>query len=206
MKKILLPLIMTVAIAGLAVLSTSLKSTGGLKIGDVAPDFELMNVDGKKVSLSDYNDKEGVIVVFTCNHCPFAKMWEDRIMDLDVKYAESGWSVVAINPNDPSVVPSDSYEKMKERASEKGYTFPYLFDEGQKVYPTYGATKTPHVYLLKRHGDRFKVEYIGAIDDNHKSAKSVKTKYVEDAIKALKNGKKPKITEAKAIGCSIKKK
>lgn len=206
MKKILLPLSMTVVIAGLALLSTSLKSGGGLKIGDVAPDFKLMNVDGKKVSLSDYDDKEGVIVVFTCNHCPFAMYWEDRIMGLDKKYADQGWPVVAINPNDPTVVPDDSYEKMKERASEKGYTFPYLFDKGQKVYPAYGATKTPHVYLLKRYGESFKVEYIGAIDDNYKSAASVKKKYVEDAIEALKNGEKPKLTEAKAIGCSIKKK
>ncbi|MCB0736116.1 MAG: thioredoxin family protein [Bacteroidetes bacterium] len=193
------------SIATIAVLMAfAFKGDKTLSVGDVAPDFTLKNVDGKKVSLSDYNDKKGVILVFTCNHCPFAIKWEDRIIELDKNYAKKDWPVVAINPNDPEVVPNDGPEEMKKRAKEKGFTFPYLFDEGQKIFPKYGATKTPHVFLLKRYKKEFKVEYIGAIDDNYQDASKVTTKYVENAIEDLEAGKKPRLTEAKAIGCSIK--
>lgn len=173
------------------------------KIGDRATDFKLKSVDGKMYGMSDYKDAKGFIVVFTCNHCPFAVKYEDRINALAKKYKSKGYILLAINPNDPAAEPADSYELMKVRAKEKGFAFPYLFDEGQKIYPQYGATKTPHVFLLDK--NRI-VKYIGAIDDNVDSANNVKEKYLENAIAALESGKTPSPETTKAIGCSIKAK
>lgn len=173
------------------------------KIGDKATDFKLKSVDGKMYSMSDFKSAKGFIIVFTCNHCPFAKKYEDRINDLAKKYKPQGYILLAINPNDPALAPDDSFELMKVRAKEKGFVFPYLFDEGQKIYPQYGATKTPHTFLLDKNGI---VKYIGAIDDNVDSASAVKEKYVENAIAALESGKTPSPETTKAIGCSIKAK
>lgn len=177
---------------------------GGYGIGDKVKDFKLKNVDETWVSLSDYDDSKGAIVIFTCNHCPYAKAYEDRIMKLDKMYADIGFPVIAINPNDPSVYEEDSFENMQKRSKEKGYTFPYLFDEEQIVYPEFGATRTPHIYVLSNGSKGWRVEYIGAIDNNYQDESAVDEKYVEDAITALMNGKKPDVTETKAIGCSIK--
>ncbi len=176
----------------------------GYNIGDKATDFSLKNVDGKMVSLANFNDAKGFVVIFSCNHCPFVVAYEDRMIALHNKYAPKGFPVVAINPNDPEVQPQDSFEKMIERANEKNFPFVYLFDEGQKVYPKYGATRTPHVYLLSKKGNDLIVEYIGAIDDNSRDESAVTEKYLENAIDALLAGKKPPITETKAIGCTIK--
>lgn len=184
--------------------STEKKVTKGYGIGDMATDFSLQNVDDNMVSLADYADAKGFIIVFTCNHCPYSVANEDRIIALDKKYKELGYPVIAINPNDSKDYPSDNFENMKKRAKEKGFTFPYLFDKGQKVYPKYGATKTPHVYILNKTDEGNEVAYIGAIDDNARNEKEVKTKYVEDAVDALIKGEKPPVTETKAIGCSIK--
>ncbi|HUN17288.1 MAG TPA: thioredoxin family protein [Saprospiraceae bacterium] len=175
----------------------------GLNPGDKASDFSLVNVNGKKVSLSDYKDAKGFIIVFTCNHCPYAKMYEQRIIDLHNKYAGQGYPIIAINPNDPNEVPEDGMKQMKKLAKKKKYPFPYLLDEGQKVYPAYGATKTPHVYVLDKHKT---VHYIGAIDDNAKDATKVNQKYLELAIEEMKAGKDVTVKTTKAIGCSIKTK
>ena len=175
----------------------------GLNIGDVAPDFKLMNVDDSMVSLSDYEDAKGYIVTFTCNHCPYAVMYEDRLIELHNTYAAKGYPVVAINPNDPDVKPGDSFEAMKVRSKDKGFPFAYLMDEGQQVYPQYGATKTPHVFLLD--ADK-KVRYIGAIDDDARDASAVTEKFLENAISALEKGEDPTPATTKAIGCSIKTK
>ena len=177
---------------------------GGYEVGSMATDFNLKNVDGKMISLKDYDKARGFIVIFTCNHCPFAKAYEDRIIALNAKYAKAGYPVIAINPNNPAKQPQDSYELMKVRAKEKGFTFPYLFDEGQKIYPQYGATKTPHVYILKKTAKGNEVMYIGAIDDNYEDEKAVKQKYVENAVDALLGGKEVSVKETRAIGCSIK--
>lgn len=176
----------------------------GLNTGDKAPDFKLKNVDGKYVSLSDYSDAKGVIVVFTCNTCPYAKAYQDRINDLNKEYTEKGVPVIAINPNDPDVSPGDSFDKMVNRAKEKNYSYPYLLDEKQEVYPAYGATKTPHVYLLKKKGDDYIVTYIGAIDDNYKDASQVDKTYLADAVNNMLAGKNPDPANTKAIGCGIK--
>jgi peroxiredoxin len=176
----------------------------GYKVGDIATDFSLENIDGKMVSLSDYKDAKGFIVIFTCNTCPYAVAYEDRIIALDKKYASKGYPVIAIMPNDPEVQPGDSMEAMKTRAKAKGFTFPYLMDEGQNIYPQYGATKTPHVYLLQKTNKGNEVKYIGAIDDNYKDANAVTERYVENAVDALLNGKEIETTETRAIGCTIK--
>lgn len=176
----------------------------GYKAGDTATDFKLKNVDGKMVSLADYKQAKGFIVVFTCNHCPFSKAYEQRIMDLDKKYAPLGYPVIAINPNDPVVEPEDSYENMVTLAKEKGYSFPYLFDESQQTAKMYGAKRTPHIYLLSKNAAKLTVEYVGAIDDNFDDASAVKEKYLENALTALQSGKKPAVTSTKAIGCGIK--
>jgi peroxiredoxin len=173
----------------------------GYKIGDQAADFSLKNVDGSMVSLASMKGVNGYIVIFTCNTCPYAQMYEDRIIALHNKYASQGYPVVAINPNDPEVKAGDDFASMQARAKEKKFPFKYLFDEGQKVYPQYGATRTPHVYLLD--ANRY-VRYIGAIDDNAQDASAVTVKYVENAIAALKAGNNPDPAETKAIGCTIK--
>jgi thiol-disulfide isomerase/thioredoxin len=151
--------------------------------------------------MSSFPKAKGYIIVFTCNHCPYAVMYEDRLNDLAKKYTSKGYQVIAINPNDPAVKPDDSYDKMIVRAKEKSFSFPYLFDEGQKVYPLFGATKTPHVFLLNQ--DKI-VKYIGAIDNNAEDANAVTEFYLENAISALENGKDPNPATTKAIGCSIK--
>lgn len=189
----------------LLVISAFTINTGdGYKVGDVASDFSLKNVDGKMVSMADYKEAKGFIVIFTCNSCPYSVANEDRIIALDKKYKAKGYPVIAINPNDPAVQPRDSFDRMKVRAQEKGFTFPYLFDEGQEVYPAYGATRTPHVYLLNKEKGKLVVAYIGAIDDSSRDESAVTKKYVENAVDALLKGKKPKVTDTKAIGCSIK--
>lgn len=174
----------------------------GLKVGDTAPDFKLKNVDGKMVSLKDYKDAKGYIVIFTCNTCPVAKAYENRIIELHNKTAPKGYPVVAIQPNDPNVTPGDSFEKMQARAKEESYPFAYLFDDGQQVYPQYGATRTPEVYLLDKN---LKLRYTGAIDDNQ-NASAVKVNYVEEAIKSIEAGDEPNPSLVKAVGCGIKAK
>ncbi len=190
------------AIAGLALLvAASFPANTGLKVGDKAPDFSLKNVDGKMVSLADYKDVKGYIVTFTCNTCPYAVMYEDRIIALHNKYAPLGYPVVAIQPNDPEAQPGDAFDKMQTRAKEKGFPFAYLFDEGQKIYPQYGASRTPEIYLLDKN---LTVRYTGAIDDNAQDASAVTVRYVEDAIAALEKGKNPEPSFVKAVGCTIK--
>lgn len=197
-------LVLAVIVISLITAFTVNSDKEGYKVGDVATDFRLENVDGRMVSLSDYDEAKGFIVIFTCNHCPYSVANEDRIIALDRMYKPKGYPVIAINPNDPAAQPEDSFEKMRVRAKEKGFTFPYLFDEGQKIYPQYGATKTPHVFVLEKNGNKNIVQYIGAIDDSSRDEKAVKEKYVEDAVNALLEGKKPEVTYTRAIGCSIK--
>jgi peroxiredoxin len=193
--------------AALLFLAVNLIAGEGYKVGDKATDFKLKNVDGKLVSLSDFPDAKGFVVVFTCNNCPYAKAYQDRLISLDKKYKAKGYPVVAINPNDPSVEPGDSYDAMVKRAKEKGYTFPYLYDDKHQVYKSYGATNTPHIYILqKSKGDALIVKYIGSIDDNYQDASSVQKPYIENAIEALLNNKEPDPSFTKAIGCSIKAK
>jgi peroxiredoxin len=192
-----------IAMAAALALWTAASLPGGLKVGDTAPDFRLKNVDGSMVSLKDFKKAKGFIVTFTCNTCPYAVMYEDRIIELHKKMEPKGFPVIAIQPNDPDIQPGDSFAKMQERAREKKFPFAYLLDEGQKVYPLYGATRTPHFYILDKN---LKVQYIGALDDNPQDASAVTKRYVEDAVNAIEKGKTPEVTSTKAIGCGIKAK
>lgn len=180
------------------------KPLSELSVGDEAPSFELPNIDGKMISMADFPDAKGFIVVFTCNTCPYAKAYESRIVALDKKYADKGFPVIAINPNDLEKQPGDSMDEMKKRAEDKGFTFPYLRDDSQEIARAYGATKTPHTFVVNRAGTRHVVEFIGAIDDSANDPADVSETYVEDAVDALLKGQKPAKTEARAIGCTIK--
>lgn len=173
----------------------------GYEVGDLATDFSLKNVNGEMVSLSDYKDAKGYIVVFTCNTCPYSVAYEDRIIALQAKYAKQDFPLIAINPNDDKKSPKDSFADMKVRAKEKLFNFPYVYDETQEITKAYGATNTPHVYVLD--ADRT-VRYIGAIDNNTKSAEAADKKYVEDAVDALLAGDEVPVKKTKAIGCTIK--
>ncbi len=176
----------------------------GYKVGDKAMDFNLKNVNGEMVSMASYEDAKGFILVFTCNTCPFSKMYEDRILELDKEYSAKGYPVIAVNSNDIKTKPGDSYEEMVKLAQEKSYSFPYLHDESQEVAKTYGATNTPHVYVLNKTKEGLKVAYIGAIDNNAKDASAADKKYVEEAVGALLDGKSVPTEHTKAIGCTIK--
>ncbi|MDX2303118.1 MAG: thioredoxin family protein [Microscillaceae bacterium] len=190
---------------GITVLMNAEFKTNGYKVGDKIADFSLKNtVDDKMVSLAGYKKAKGFIVVFTCNHCPFAQMWESRIMQLDKDFAAKGYPVIAISSNDPTDHPDDAPGKMTKRAQEKGYTFPYLYDETQTVAKAFGATKTPHVYVISKKGTDMIVEFIGAVDDNARDEKSVSKTYTADAVNALLSGKEIKVKEVPAVGCSIK--
>ncbi len=183
---------------------SSFKPNPGYEVGDKAKEFKLKNVDGKMVSLSDFNEAKGFIVIFTCNHCPFSVAYEDRIISLHKKYEPKGFPVIAINPNDKSIEPEDSFEGMVKRAKEKNFPFPYLYDESQYYAKEYGAARTPHVFVLKKDAKDLKVEYIGAIDNNTQDESSVTKKYVEDAVDEILAGKKVTTNFTKAIGCTIK--
>ncbi|MBX2899175.1 MAG: thioredoxin family protein [Cyclobacteriaceae bacterium] len=194
MKKLVVVMLALIAVAASPVRE-------GFEVGDTATDFKLKNVDGKTVSLADFKEAKGYIVIFDCNTCPYSKLYNQRIIDLNTKYEAKGVPVVTINANDPAASSGDSFEEMVRVAKQKGYKFPYLVDETQEVAKAYGATNTPHVFVLSKD---LKVTYIGAIDDNSRKADAVSKRYVEDAVDALLQGKAAPTTKTKAIGCGIK--
>lgn len=201
MKKVLGFTVAILAAVALWVAATNVKELPGLKVGDKAPEIALKNVDGKTVSFKDYKDAKGFIVTFTCNVCPVAQAYEERIIELHNKFASKGYPVIAVMANDPQVSTGDSFDKMQARAKDKKYPFAYLFDEGQKFTLQYGATRTPEIYLVDKN---LTVRYTGAIDDNAYDASGAKTKYVENAIAALEKGQDPNPSFTKAVGCGVK--
>ncbi len=174
------------------------------RIGDEVSNFNLKNVDGTMISLSSYAASKGVIVIFTSNHCPFAKAYEDRIIALNNKYSSQGFPVITINPSDPSTHQDDSFEKMKERAASKGYSYPYLVDDAQRTSRAFGAQRTPEAYILVKSGSKFIVQYIGMIDDNPQDPAGATKFYVDEAVTNLLSGKPVVTTMTKPIGCVIK--
>lgn len=180
------------------------QTSSGYQIGDAAANFQLKNADGGTVSLTDFSGSKGVIVIFTSNHCPFAKAYEDRIIALNEKYASQGFPVIAINPSDPGTHQDDTAEKMKERAVAKSYRFPYLVDSQQQTAKAFGAIRMPQVYILQKNGSKFTVKYIGMIDDNPQDPAGVTKFYVDEAVANLL-GQKPVVTTVtKPVGCAIK--
>lgn len=193
-----------IAVFGLILSFAGSPIKGGYEVGDKVEDFKLKGVDGKMASMADYKDAKGFILIFDCNTCPYSKAYLKRIKALNEKYANKGYPVVAVNSNDPDKSPGDTFEEMVSYARENGYEHAYLYDADQTVAKRFGATNTPHVYVLKKDDDALVVNYIGAIDNNTRDAAEADKKYVEDAVDALLNGKKPAVTKTKAIGCTIK--
>ena len=173
----------------------------GYAIGDTVEDFKLQNIDESWIELSEFMGEGGAVVVFTCNTCPYAQLYEDRLIKLNNDFSGQGFPVLAINPNDPKMKPGDSFEAMKKRSADKGFTFPYVFDAEQTVFPKFGATRTPHAFVIDRD---MKLRYIGGIDDNPQNAAEVEVNYIESAIAAIKAGNDPDPLTTKAIGCGIK--
>ncbi len=172
-----------------------------LRIGDKAIDFTLPCTDGHEHSLSDWQDRPVLVVIFSCNHCPYAQAWEQRIIDLQAQFKSQGVKFAVINANDPVKYPADSFDEMKKRAREKGYNFPYLWDESQEVARAYGATRTPEVFVFD--ADR-RLRYHGAVDDNFEDPSAVQQHYLRDAIAALLAGEEPPVAETPPVGCTIK--
>ncbi|MBI3412974.1 MAG: thioredoxin family protein [Candidatus Aenigmarchaeota archaeon] len=172
-----------------------------LKIGDSIAEFGLKGVDDKIHSTSEFADKKILVVIFTCNHCPYAKAYQGRIMAVQKDYAAKGVQVVAINSNEDSKYTEDSFENMKIRAKEKRFDFPYLRDESQDVARVYGAKVTPHVFVFDASR---KLRYVGAIDDNWENANAAKRKYLRESLDAILSNKEIATTETTPVGCSVK--
>jgi peroxiredoxin len=172
-----------------------------LNIDDKWIDFSLPGVDDKTHSLSDYGDKEAIAIVFSCNHCPYVRAWEDRMVQIQRDYMEKGVQLIAINSNDTKKYPEDSFDHMKKRAKDKDFNFPYLRDESQEIASKYGAEHTPEVFLFDRSGI---LRYHGAIDDNYDNPKAVKKHYLRDALEAVLSGKTPPVRRTPPVGCTIK--
>ncbi|MCX8103235.1 MAG: thioredoxin family protein [Candidatus Bipolaricaulota bacterium] len=172
-----------------------------LKYGDPAPDFQLKGVDGKLYKLCDYKNKKAVAVIFSCNHCPYVKAYEDRMIALAREYEPKGVQFLVINSNDPTKYPEDSFDNMIKRAKEKGYPFPYLHDETQQVAKAYSAQRTPEVFLFDA---AMKLRYHGTIDDHYEDPSKVTKRYFKDALDAVLAGKDPGLKDTQPVGCTIK--
>lgn len=172
-----------------------------LRIGDQAPGFQLPGVDGRTYSLEEFADKPLLVVIFSCNHCPYVQAYEDRIIGMQRDYQDGGVQFVAINSNDDVNYPEDSFERMVERAKAKGYNFPYLRDATQEIAKAYAATHTPQLFVFDK--DR-RLRYTGKIDDNWQNPKAVKRQYLREALDALLAGNVPAEAQTHAIGCTIK--
>lgn len=195
-------LLATIASA-LVVAATAAPAGGALPLGAAIPmaDAKMKNVDGKELSLADVRGPAGTLVVFTCNHCPFAKAWESRIVALGNAYASKGIGVIAVNANDPKVAAEDSFEVMQQRAKEKGMRFPYVVDATSNLARAFGATRTPEAFVFDKDG---KLVYHGAVDDNGQDEAKVENPYLKNALDAVAAGGEVAVKETKSIGCSIK--
>ena len=176
-------------------------ATNTLKIGSPAPDFNLMGIDGKKYSLASFKDKKSLIVIFSCNHCPYVQAYEDRMKQIQKDYQSKGVEVIAINSNEDKGYPEDSFENMKKRATELNFNFLYLRDEDQSVARAYDATHTPEIFLFN--GNR-KLAFHGKIDDNWQEPNKVQNNYLRNALDELLAGKEISVPETFTIGCTIK--
>jgi len=176
-------------------------ATNNLKIGSPAPDFNLSGVDGKKYALNSFADKKALIVIFSCNHCPYVQAYEDRIKQIQSDYAGKGVSVVAINSNEDKGYPEDSFENMKKRSAEQKFNFPYLRDDDQSVAHSYDATHTPEIFLFDTER---KLAFHGKIDDNWQEPNKVQNHYLRNALDELLAGKEISVPETFTIGCTIK--
>lgn len=183
--------------------AASPEAGAGLALGAAVPaaTTKMKNVDGKMLSIADVKGKAGTLVIFTCNHCPFARAWEERIVELGNGYAKKGLGVILVNANDPTKHEDDGYVQMQERARSRGMQVPYVVDETSAVARAFGASVTPEAFLFDKNG---KLVYHGAIDDNHRDPGKVQKRYLKDALDAVTAGKTPAVQESKSMGCGIK--
>ena len=190
-------------VLALGVMAASAAQANALSLGDIAPmsTVKMKSVDGREQSIADVRGVKGTLVMFSCNHCPYVKAWENRIAAIGNGAPAQGIGVIVINSNDPSEYADDDFPEMQKRAKEKGFRFPYVVDATSDVARAFGATRTPEVYLFD---DAGKLVYKGAIDDNAQDADKVKSRYLADAIDALSSGREIAEKESRAIGCSIK--
>ncbi|MFQ5796141.1 MAG: thioredoxin family protein [Candidatus Bipolaricaulia bacterium] len=172
-----------------------------MQLGEIALDFNLPGVDGQNYSLQDFSGKQAVAVIFSCNHCPYVKAYEDRLIAVQREYADRDVALVAINANDDSQYPDDSFDNMVTRANQKGFPFPYLRDESQQVAQAYGAQRTPEIFLFD---SDLRLRYHGRPDDNWEDPDRVEQPYFRDAIEALLNGEEVPVPKTEPIGCTIK--
>jgi peroxiredoxin len=172
-----------------------------LTIGDRATPFTLPGVDGKTHVLQDYLGDRVVALIFSCNHCPYVRAWEDRMVAIQGAYADRGFQLLAINSNDDAKYPEDSFDKMAERAGEKRFNFPYLRDGTQEVARAYGAQRTPEVFLFDREGV---LRYHGAIDDNYEDPAAVRRHYLREALDAVLEDRDPPVSDTAPVGCTVK--
>jgi peroxiredoxin len=194
---------MKVRLLVFVVVLVAMPSMAAVSLGDNMPagDIMMKNVDSKQLNLSQVAGEQGTLVVFSCNHCPWAKAWEERIVDIGNSYQKKNVGVIIINSNDPKEYPTDSFEHMQARAKEKGYDIPYVVDAGSIVTKAFGASRTPEVFLFDAQNT---LVYTGAVDDNSEDASAVTKTYLKDALDALLAGKPITTSETKSIGCSIK--
>jgi len=171
-----------------------------MEIGNKAPDFRLKGVDDKEYTLDSFKDKKILVVIFTCNHCPYVKAYEDRLISIQNDYSDNV-QLIAINSNDSIAYPDDSFEKMKERAKEKNFNFPYLRDETQEIAKDYDAERTPHIFVFDENRE---LKYTGRIDDNWQEPEKVKKQELREALNSLINGEEVKEPMTRAILSIIK--
>jgi peroxiredoxin len=178
-------------------------AAAGLQLGAQIPqrDVKMRNVDGREVSIADVGGAKGTLVIFTCNHCPWAKAWETRIATLGNTYAQRGVGVIAVNANDPVAYADDGFDAMVQRAKDRDFQFPYVVDAGSRVARAFGAERTPEAFLFDAGGE---LVYHGTIDDNADDAGAVKRHFLRDALDAVAAGQPVPLKETKALGCGIK--
>ena len=183
--------------------ANSVADSSTIKQNAIVQPFLLKCVSGEFVGMSTYPEAKGMIVVFTCNHCPFAKLYPERMNELYRKYEAKGIPLLAISSTDTVLFDEDGFVEMQKVAQQQGFVFPYLFDAEQTVVQDFGAQKTPHAFVLSRSEEGWKIVYSGSIDDNGADPSAVKHKYVEDAVRAVLKHKKVKVAHTSSIGCFI---
>jgi peroxiredoxin len=174
------------------------------QVGSIIKDFSLPGVNGKTFTMSEHKAAKGFIIVFTSSSCPFSKLYEQRLNELNTKYKERGYILIAINPNDPEKNPEDSFDNMKLKSKEMNIEYPYLYDENQILSGLFNPHKTPQAFIVNIENRHYKIVYMGAIDDNASNEKAVKNKYLENALDELLSGNKVSIPTSKPVGCSVK--
>lgn len=172
-----------------------------LKINSLLPEFHLPGTDGNMYSSDSFSNREILIVIFSCNHCPYVQAYEQRIIELQNEFNENSVQIVAISSNDAVKYPEDSFDEMKKRAESKNFNFPYLYDQSQEIAIAFGATHTPQVFLFN---SEKKLKYEGKIDDNWQEPELVNSRYLRDAILEVLDRKDVSVPETFSIGCTIK--